>query len=120
MRVLVVEDNPMNMELITDLLEARGIDFLKSENAEEGIRLARQEHPDIILMDIQLPGMDGLEATRILKADPDTVSIPIVALTAHAVSGYEEVVKEAGCDGYITKPLNTRNVVNQILGFIPK
>ncbi len=115
MKFLVIEDNPMNMELITDLLEAKGYQVIQCENAEDGILKAREILPDLILMDIQLPGMDGLEATRILKSDKDTSSIPVVALTAHAVTGYDEVVKDAGCDGYISKPLDTRNVVSQIL-----
>lgn len=107
-KILVVEDNPVNMELVTDLLEVAGFTFETAMNAEEGIRLADAGLPDLILMDIQLPGMDGLEATSILKQNPKTRHIAIVALTAHAMKGDEERALAVGCIGYITKPINTR------------
>jgi putative two-component system response regulator len=107
-KILVVEDNPVNMELVTDLLEVAGFSFVSAMTAEEGLRLAELELPDLILMDIQLPGMDGLEATQHLKANPKTLHIPIVALTAHAMKGDEERALAVGCIGYITKPINTR------------
>ncbi len=116
--ILVIEDNPMNMELICDLLEVHGFAIYKSTTAEEGIRLANEHRPGVILMDIQLPGMDGLEATRILKSNPDTASIRIIALTSHAMAGYEENVKAAGCDGYIAKPINTRTIVDEIMSHV--
>lgn len=106
--VLIVEDNPMNMELASDLLEMAGYKVLTSDTAEGGIQLAREQLPDIVLMDIALPDMDGLTATRQLKDDPSLKHIPVIALTAHAMGGDEQKALDAGCDGYITKPIDTR------------
>lgn len=106
--ILIVEDNPMNMELATDLLEAVGYTVRQAFSAEEGIRLARAESPDLILMDIRLPGMDGHAAVHQLKRDPSTARIPTVALTAQAMKGDEEAAVAAGFDGYIAKPIDTR------------
>src|SRR5690606_24846489 len=103
-RVLVVEDNPANMTLVTTILRRFGYEVLQAGDAPEGLAQAREEHPDLVLMDMQLPGMDGLEATRRLKADPETRDIPVVALTAQAMKGDEERIREAGCDGYLAKP----------------
>ncbi|WP_395094497.1 response regulator [Armatimonas sp.] len=116
-KILVVEDNPVNMELVTDLLEVAGFTFETAMNAEEGIRLADAGLPDLILMDIQLPGMDGLEATSILKQNPKTRHIAIVALTAHAMKGDEERALAVGCIGYITKPINTRTFPHLVREF---
>jgi CheY-like chemotaxis protein len=91
--------------------------IIQSMNAEDGIRHAKEGSPDLILMDIQLPGMDGLEATKVLKGSPDTSNIKVVAITSHAMSGYEDKVKAAGCDGYITKPIDTRAIVQQVNSF---
>jgi CheY-like chemotaxis protein len=113
-RILVIEDNPANMQLATDLLEAVGYVVLQASTAEAGLDLARREAPDLILMDIGLPGMDGLEATAILKGDPATAGIPVVAATAHAMIGDEEKAFAAGCDGYITKPIDTQAFVAEI------
>ncbi|GAB4462154.1 MAG: hypothetical protein OHK0029_28500 [Armatimonadaceae bacterium] len=107
-RVLIVEDNPVNMELATDLLEVAGYQVLQAEDAETGINLAKSELPDLVLMDIALPGMDGLTATTILRQDLATAHIPIVALTAQAMRGDEDKAITMGCIGYITKPINTR------------
>jgi len=104
-KVLVVEDNPANMTLSTFLLESVGHSVLKATDAEMGLALAGSEQPDLILMDIQLPGMDGLRATAVLKADAKTQRIPVIALTALAMKGDEERIRAAGCDGYIAKPL---------------
>jgi two-component system cell cycle response regulator DivK len=104
-KVLVVEDNAANMTLASFLLESVGHTVLKATDAETGVAMAGKEQPDLILMDIQLPGMDGLRATSILKADVATRSIPIYALTALAMKGDEERIRAAGCDGYIAKPL---------------
>jgi two-component system cell cycle response regulator DivK len=104
-KVLVVEDNPANMTLATFLLQSAGHTVLSAKDAETGIALARVEQPDLILMDIQLPGMDGLEATALLKSDPSTRAIPVIALTALAMKGDEQRILAAGCDGYIAKPL---------------
>lgn len=103
--VLVIEDNVANMKLVSLLLNKAGYLVLQADNATDGIALARQHHPNLILMDIQLPGIDGLAATRILKADPATCDIRIVALTAFAMRGDEETIRAAGCDGYIPKPI---------------
>jgi two-component system cell cycle response regulator DivK len=104
-KVLVVEDNPTNMTLAVFLLESAGHTVLKAADAEVGLRLARDERPALILMDIQLPGMDGLEATLVLKRDETTRAIPVIALTALAMKGDEERIRAAGCDGYIAKPM---------------
>lgn len=117
-KILIVEDNPMNMELATDLLEASGYIVIQAGVAEEGIELARAESPDLILMDISLPGMDGLEATGVLRQDPTTKDINIVALTAHAMKGDEEKALTAGCSGYITKPIDTRAFSKTVSRFI--
>lgn len=103
--ILVVEDNPTNMALATFLLQSAGHAVLTAKDAEAGLTLARNAHPDLILMDIQLPGMDGLEATALLKRDAATRSIPVIALTALAMKGDEERIRAAGCDGYIAKPM---------------
>ena len=104
-RVLVVEDNPTNMKLAITLLEAAGHSVLMAADAEAGLTLAREELPHLILMDIQLPGIDGLEATMQLKRDEATRAIPVIALTALAMKGDEERIRAAGCDGYIAKPM---------------
>lgn len=106
------------MELVTDILKVAGYRILQAENAEEGIALAKVEKPVLILMDISLPGMDGLTATQILKQDPITKDIPIIALTAHAMKGDEEKILAAGCTGYISKPIDTRTLPKIITHFI--
>ena len=108
-RVLVVEDNAANMRLATFLLESAGHAVLGATDAETGLTLAREEQPDIVLMDIQLPGMDGLQAATLLKQDEATRAIPVIALTALAMKGDEERIRAAGCDGYIAKPLSYRD-----------
>ena len=117
-KILIVEDNPMNMELAADLLEASGYIVIQAGAAEEGIELARAESPDLILMDISLPGMDGLEATAVLKKESATKDINVVALTAHAMKGDKEKALAAGCSGYITKPINTREFPKTVARFI--
>jgi two-component system cell cycle response regulator DivK len=104
-RILVVEDNPTNMKLVTMVLGRAGHTVIAAADAEVGLTLARDEHPDLILMDMQLPGMDGLAATKLLKADEATRAIPVIALTALAMKGDEERIRAAGCDGYVAKPL---------------
>ena len=106
--ILIVEDNPANMTLAVFLLEQAGHVVLSATDAEIGLGLARDRQPDLILMDIQLPGMDGLEATRLLKAGDTTRAIPVIALTALAMKGDEERIRAAGCDGYVAKPIRYR------------
>ena len=106
--ILVVEDNAANMKLATFILKSAGYGVLAASDAEAGLKLARDEQPDLIVMDIQLPGMDGLQATGLLKADPATRAIPVIALTALAMKGDEERIRAAGCDGYVAKPLAYR------------
>jgi two-component system cell cycle response regulator DivK len=103
--VLVIEDNPANMTLATFLLKSAGHTVMSATDAEAGLVLAREEQPSLILMDIQLPRMDGLEAVSLLKADKATRAIPVIALTALAMKGDEERIRVAGCDGYIAKPM---------------
>jgi len=109
-KILVVEDNPANMKLMSLLLHSAGHSVLSAVDAETALRLARGEQPDLILMDIQLPGMDGLTATTILKQDPATASIPVIALSALAMKADEERSQTAGCDAYIVKPLRYRGL----------
>jgi two-component system cell cycle response regulator DivK len=103
--VLIVEDNAANMTLAVFLLESAGHTVLRASDAEAGLTLARDKQPHLILMDVQLPGMDGLEATALLKRDDGTRAIPVIALTALAMKGDEERIRAAGCDGYIAKPM---------------
>jgi len=104
-KVLIVEDNPANMALAIFLLQSAGHKVLSATDAEAGLTMARDEQPNLILMDIQLPGMDGLEATALLKREDATRAIPVIALTALAMKGDEERIRAAGCDGYIAKPI---------------
>jgi two-component system, cell cycle response regulator DivK len=119
MKVLVIEDNPMNMELAVDLLEVAGYEVLQATKAMDGIGVARAQHPDLILMDLGLPDMNGLQAAKILKEDPITIGIPIVALTAHSMPGDEATVIKAGFDGYISKPIDTRQFVRTLGKYLP-
>jgi len=116
--ILVIEDNPLNMELVTDLLDLHGYAVLQAMDAEEGIKVAGNAMPDLILMDISLPGMDGLQATQLLKADEKTAIIPIVAVTAHAMKGDEQQILATGCEGYITKPIDTRSFAEDIARYL--
>jgi two-component system cell cycle response regulator DivK len=118
--VLVVEDNPANMTLATFLLKSAGYAVLSATDAEAGLALARTEQPDLVLMDIQLPGMDGLEACAILKKSSATRDIPVIALTALAMKGDEERIRAAGCDGYIAKPLAYREFLATIAARLQK
>ncbi len=119
-KILMIEDNPINAELVIDLLELEEYEVIHAENAEKGIELAHTEMPALILMDVGLPGMDGLEATRILKDDEKTKDITIIVLTSHAMKGDAERAKEAGGDGYITKPIDTREFPKQVAKFLSK
>jgi two-component system, cell cycle response regulator DivK len=118
-KVLVVEDNPTNKTLAIFLLQSAGHTVLSAADAEAGLTLAREEQPDLILMDIQLPGMDGLEATALLKKADATRAIPVIALTALAMKGDEERIRAAGCDGYIAKPMRYREFLAAIAAHLP-
>ena len=115
--VLVVEDNDLNMKLFHDLLEAHGYSVLQAKDGMEGWRMAREHRPDLILMDIQLPGISGLEATKWLKADEALKSIPVIAITAFAMAGDEEKIREGGCDAYIVKPISLPNFLQTVERF---
>jgi two-component system cell cycle response regulator DivK len=118
--VLVVEDNPANMKLTTFLLESAGHTVLAASDAEAGLTLARERRPALILMDIQLPGMDGLQATALLKQDPGTRDIPVIALTALAMKGDEERIRAAGCDGYVAKPIVYKEFLATVADRLPR
>jgi CheY-like chemotaxis protein len=112
--ILVVDDNPANLTLVCDVLEAEAFTLLRADNAQHAQALLEAARPDLILTDIQMPGMDGLAFTRLLKADPALRHIPVVALTALAMKGDEQRALDAGCDGYITKPIDTRKLPKQV------
>lgn len=112
--VLVIEDNPLNMELVCDILDSYNYRVLRSERAEPGISLAQEHLPDLVIMDISLPGMDGLTATRLLRSDPNTRNIPVLALTAGAMRGDERRALAAGCDSYISKPFEIDVLLREI------
>jgi two-component system, cell cycle response regulator DivK len=113
-KVLIVEDNPANLTLAAFLLRSAGHTVLSATDAETGLTLARDEQPNLILMDIQLPGMDGLDATVLLKRDDATRAIPVIALTALAMKGDEERIRAAGCDGYVAKPMGYQDFLATI------
>ena len=116
--ILIVDDNPVNMKLIRVLLTGDGYQVRTAADAHEALRVLTEYHPKLILMDIQLPGIDGLELTRRLKADPSTRDILIIGLTAYAMKGDEDRILAAGCDGYIAKPIDTRNLPITIRSFL--
>ena len=113
-RILVVEDNELNMKLFCDILEANGYDTIKSSDGTTALQLARKHHPDLILMDIQLPEISGLEVTKRIREDPLVSKIPIVAVTAFAMRGDEEKIREGGCEAYIAKPISVTHFLETI------
>jgi len=117
-QIVIVDDNPDNLKLTQLLLQCEGYSVRTAEDAEQAMALLRSWQPDLILMDIQLPGMDGLELTRQLRKVPQLQAVKIVALTAYAMQGDEENAIEAGCDGYITKPISTREFPRQVRGYL--
>src|SRR5271154_2264791 len=117
-RVLIVEDNDLNMKLFHDLLEAHGYDILQTKDGLEALRLARQHHPDLILMDIQLPEVSGLEVTKWIKEDDDLKGIPIIAVTAFAMKGDEEKNREGGCEAYLAKPISVAIFIKTLKTFL--
>ena len=118
-RILIVEDNDLNMKLFHDLLEAHGYDTLQTKDGLEALQLARQHHPDLILMDIQLPEVSGLEVTKWIKEDEDLKGIPIVAVTAFAMKGDEEKIREGGCEAYIAKPISISHFLDTVKRLLP-
>lgn len=117
-RILIVEDEPRNMKLLRDLLLKIGYEVLEATDGEQGIQVAREGKPDLILMDIMMPKMDGLEATKILKADAATRDIPVMALTSAAMKGDRERTLQAGCDAYIAKPVDIHELLKAIEHFL--
>lgn len=117
-RILVVEDNQDNMTLIVDVLSSLDHDVLQAADGQEGLDMAQAEKPDLILMDLSLPRVDGWTATRQLKADPELKTIPIIALTAHAMIGDRERAIEAGCDDYITKPVSLPDLLSKLQKYL--
>ena len=119
-KILLVEDNEMNRDMLSRRLLKAGFEMVIAVDGEQAVELARSEAPDLILMDISLPGLDGWEATRLLKTMPETRSIPIIALTAHAMAGDREKSLAAGCNDYDTKPIDFRRLVEKIQGLLGK
>jgi len=113
-KVLIVEDNDLNMKLFQDLLEVHNIDTVETKNGNEAVELARKEKPDLILMDIQLPEISGLDVTKMLKEDDELKHIPVIAVTAFAMKGDEEKIREGGCEDYISKPISVTNFLEVI------
>ena len=113
-RILIVEDNELNMKLLNDVLEAYGYDVVKTASGAAVLELARQHRPDLVLMDIQLPDVSGLDAVRQLKGDPETQAIPVIAVTAFAMAGDERRALDSGCDGYIAKPIMLREFLAMV------
>jgi two-component system cell cycle response regulator DivK len=118
-RILVVEDHEDNRQILRDLLSSGGFDMIEAENGAEAIAAAEANHPDLILMDIQLPIVDGYEATRRIKANPALKAIPIIVVTSYALSGDEEKARRAGCDDYVTKPFSPRELLAKIRHYAP-
>ena len=115
--ILVVEDNEMNMKLMRAVLKTGNYRMLEAMDAETGLRLVREHHPDLILMDIQLPGMDGLSATKIIKADPDLKDIPVFALTGFAMESDKEKAEDIGLAGYIVKPISVKGLLETLANY---
>ena len=117
-RVLVIEDNEQNLYLVTFILEKHGFSVRTARDGLEGIRLAVEEVPDLILLDIQLPSMDGYEVAKRLRAEPDLAAIPVIAVTSYAMAGDREKAIESGCAGYIVKPINPDTFMDQVAAFV--
>ena len=117
-KVLIVEDNELNMKLFHDLLDAQGYETLQTREGLQALTLAREHRPDLILMDIQLPEVSGLEVTKWLKDDADLKSIPVVAVTAFAMKGDEERIREGGCEAYLSKPISVGKFIETIRHFL--
>jgi two-component system, cell cycle response regulator DivK len=118
-RILLIEDHEDNRRIVRDLLTPAGYEVVEAVTGEEGVTMAGTQHPDLILMDIQLPGLDGYEATRRIKANPALSRIPIIAVTSYALSGDDVKAREAGCDAYVTKPFSPRALLAKIREYVP-
>lgn len=118
--ILIVEDNPRNMKLVRDVLQVKGYATLEATTAEDGIRLATEKLPDLVLMDIQLPGMNGIDALRVLRGNPVTAKIPVVAVTASVMQQDRKLITEAGFDGYVGKPINLAEFLAAVAAQIGK
>ena len=118
--ILIVDDEPKNLKLVSDLLQVFGYKTIEATDGKQGVALARARKPDLILMDVMMPVMDGLEATRILKADATTMDIPVLALTSYAMKGDKERILQAGCDGYIAKPLDIQELLKTVEEYLPR
>jgi two-component system cell cycle response regulator DivK len=118
-RILVVEDTEDNRQIMRDLLSSAGYDLIEAQDGAEGVAMAKSQRPDLILMDIQLPVLDGYEATRRIKADPDISHIPVIAVTSYALSGDEAKTRAAGCDGYVAKPFSPRQLLQKVREYLP-
>jgi len=118
-RILVVEDTEDNRQIIRDLLSSAGYDLMEAQDGAEGVEMAKSQRPDLILMDIQLPVLDGYEATRRIKADPALSHIPVIAVTSYALSGDEAKTRAAGCDGYVAKPFSPRQLLQKVREYLP-
>ncbi|WP_299472314.1 response regulator [uncultured Roseibium sp.] len=116
--VLIVEDNELNMKLFHDLLEAHGYNTLQTRTGIEALKLARENHPDLILMDIQLPEVSGLEVTKWIKEDETISSIPVIAVTAFAMKGDEERIRQGGCEAYISKPISVAKFLETVRAYL--
>jgi two-component system cell cycle response regulator DivK len=117
-RILVVEDNPLNLKLVRDVLQASGYEVVAATSGEEGLRLAAEESPDLVLMDLQLPGIDGTEALHRLRDGPLARTVPVVAVTAFVMAEDHANAARAGFDGYLEKPISVRSLVRQVEGFL--
>jgi two-component system cell cycle response regulator DivK len=117
--ILAVEDQEDNMQILRDLLSSVGFDVIEAENGESALAILKQRRPDLILMDIQIPIIDGYEVTRRIKADPSLRSIPVIAVTSHALGGGEEKARAAGCDAFVAKPYSPRQLLAKIRQFLP-
>ena len=117
-KVLIVEDNELNMKLFTDLLEAHGVDTVETKDGNKALDLAREHKPDLVLMDIQLPEVSGLDVTKWLKADEELKSIPVIAVPAFAMKGDEQKIREGGCEDYISKPISVTKFLDVIDSYL--
>ena len=118
-KILIVEDNDLNMKLFNDLLQAHGYETVQTVDGRDALKLVREHTPDLILMDIQLPEISGLEVTKMIKADDDLKDIPVIAVTAFAMKGDEKKIREGGCEGYIAKPISVPHFLETVKKFLP-